>query len=77
MLRRQTLDEALPRLDRYLHDSYMAGLSQVTVIHGKGSGRMRQEVIRLLTHHPLVDSFREGEPAEGGAGVTVVRFSPK
>jgi len=41
------------------------------LIHGKGSGALRKAVRDLLAAHPLVDSFRDGEPAEGGAGATV------
>jgi DNA mismatch repair protein MutS2 len=43
----------------------------VRLIHGKGSGALRKTVRDLLAAHPLVDSFRDGEPAEGGTGATV------
>jgi DNA mismatch repair protein MutS2 len=74
-LRHLTVDEALPRLDQFLHDAYMAGLIQVRVIHGKGTGTLRQTVRRELRRHPLVASFRPGEYGEGGEGVTVVEFT--
>jgi len=75
MLRHLTVDEALLRLDKFLHDSFMAGLLQVTVIHGKGSGILRDSVRRVLTKHPLVASFRPGEYGEGGSGVTIARLA--
>ncbi len=74
-LRHLTVDEALPRLDRFLHDAYMAGLVQVTIIHGKGTGKLRETVRRELTRHPLVKSFRPGDYGEGGEGVTVVQLA--
>ncbi|MBN1692978.1 MAG: Smr/MutS family protein [Dehalococcoidales bacterium] len=76
-LRYLTVDEAIPKLERFLHDSYMAGLQQVKVIHGKGSGTLRLTVRRELGRHPLVKSFRAGEKWEGGEGVTIVEFSEK
>lgn len=76
-IRRLTIDEALPRLDQFLHDTYMAGLVQVRIIHGKGTGTLRQTVRRELGKHPLVKSFRPGDYGEGGEGVTVVELSEK
>ena len=76
-LRRLTLDEALPKLDQYLHDAFMAGLYQVRVVHGKGTGILRQTVRRELARHPLVKSFRPGGYGEGGAGVTIVELAEK
>ncbi|OGN95284.1 MAG: hypothetical protein A2Y89_02560 [Chloroflexi bacterium RBG_13_51_18] len=76
-LRYLTVEEALPRLERFLHDSYLAGLKQVKVIHGKGSGTLRLSVRRELGRHSLVKSFRAGENWEGGEGVTIVEFSDK
>ena len=73
-LRHLTVDEALIKLDRYLNDAVMAGLYQVRVIHGKGSGTIRQVSRRMLASHPLVKSFRAGEYGEGGAGVTIVEL---
>jgi DNA mismatch repair protein MutS2 len=76
-LRHLTLDEALPRLDRFLHDTYVAGLPRVSIIHGKGTGTLRETVRRVLGKHPLVKSFRAGDKWEGGEGVTIVEFSDK
>lgn len=71
-----TVDEALPKLDRFLHDAYMAGLYRVSVIHGKGTGTLRLAVRRELARHPLVSSYRPGGRGEGGAeGVTIVELT--
>lgn len=59
-LRRLTVDEALLKLDRYLNDAFMAGLWEVRVIHGKGTGTLRQAVREQLASHPLVKSYRPG-----------------
>ncbi|OGO23364.1 MAG: hypothetical protein A2144_12900 [Chloroflexi bacterium RBG_16_50_9] len=74
-LRHLTVDEALPRLADYLHDAYVSGLYQVRVIHGKGTGTLRQTVRRELSRHPLVKSFRPGGYREGGEGVTIVELT--
>ncbi len=76
-LRYLTVDEALPRLERFLHDTYLAGLKQIKIIHGKGSGTLRLSVRRELGRHSLVKSFRPGDKWEGGEGVTIVEFSEK
>ena len=76
-LRQLTIDEALPRLDKYLNDAFMAGLYQVRIIHGKGTGTLRQVVREKLSHHPLVESHRPAGYGEGGAGVTIVELSQK
>ncbi|MEM8531834.1 MAG: endonuclease MutS2 [Chloroflexota bacterium] len=62
--------EVSDRLDRYLNDAYLAGLPLIRVIHGKGTGALRQIVRDMLTRHPLVRSFEGGGP-DGGEGVTV------
>ena len=76
-LRHLTVDEVLPRLDSFLHESYQAGLKQVRIIHGKGTGMLRETVRRVLGKHPLVKGFRAGDKWEGGEGVTVAEFSEK
>ncbi len=76
-LRHLTVDEALPKLDQYLHDAFMAGLYQVRIIHGKGTGTLRRVVQEQLDKHPLVKSYRPGEYGEGGDGVTIVQFAEK
>ncbi len=72
--RRLTVDEALLKLDKYLDDAFMAGLYQVRVVHGKGTGALRQVVRQQLAKHPLVKSFRTGDYGEGGDGVTIVEL---
>jgi DNA mismatch repair protein MutS2 len=66
------VDEALAALDRYLDDASVSGLGQVTVIHGMGTGALRDAVRSQSAGHPLVKSTRPGERGEGGDGVTVV-----
>jgi DNA mismatch repair protein MutS2 len=67
----KTTDEARDLVEQYLDDAFMAGLANVRLIHGKGTGALRKAVRSLLSDHPLVESFRDGEPSEGGAGATV------
>ena len=76
-LRGLTVDDALPKLDKYLDDAFMAGLYQVRVVHGKGTGTLRQTVREQLAKHPLVSSYRAGDYGEGGDGVTIVELAPK
>ncbi len=76
-LRQLTVDEALLKLDQFLHDAFMAGLYQVRVVHGKGTGTLRQAVREKLAKHPLVQSYRPGEYGEGGEGVTIVELAPR
>jgi DNA mismatch repair protein MutS2 len=67
----RTTDEARDLVEQYLDDAFLAGLGRVRFVHGKGTGALRKAVRDLLTGHPLVDSFRDGEPSEGGSGATV------
>lgn len=67
-LRHLTVDEALPKLDLFLHDTFTAGLFQVRIIHGKGTGMLRETVRRVLGKHPLVKAFRAGNKWEGEKG---------
>jgi DNA mismatch repair protein MutS2 len=67
----RTTDEARDLVERYLDDAFVAGLPSVRLVHGKGTGALRRTVRDLLVAHPLVESFREGSPSEGGAGATV------
>jgi len=76
-LRHLSVDEALLKLDQYLNDAFMAGLFQVRIIHGKGTGTLRRVVQEQLDKHPLVKSYRLGEYGEGGDGVTIVQFTEK
>ena len=74
-LRQLTVDEALIKLDKYLNNAFMAGLSQVKVIHGKGTGTVRKAARGYLAQHPLVKSYRPGAYGEGGDGVTIVELA--
>jgi len=74
-LRRLTVDEALYRLDQYLYDAFMAGLSSVRIVHGKGTGKLRHAVHESLAKHPLVKSYRLGDYGEGDYGVTIVELA--
>jgi DNA mismatch repair protein MutS2 len=76
-LRGQTTEEALPRLDKYLNDAYLAGLPQVRIIHGKGTGALRRVVRDFAANHPLVASYQPGDRYEGGEGATVVKLVPR
>ncbi len=70
----QTVDEALAVLDKYLDDAYLAHLPSVRVVHGKGTGALRQGVHNYLKRSTYVESYRLGEIGEGDAGVTIVTF---
>ncbi len=70
-----TVDEALPKLDSFLHSAFRAGYYQVRIIHGKGSGILRREVDRYLSNHPLVRSHRLADRYHGGDGATQVDLS--
>jgi DNA mismatch repair protein MutS2 len=73
-LRGARVDEALSALDSYLEGASLAGLAKVTVIHGMGTGALRDAVRTDAAGHPLVKSVRPGERGEGGDGVTVVEL---
>lgn len=73
-LRGQTIDEALYNLDKYLDDAFLSGLTKVTIIHGKGTGALREGIQRALRSHSHVKSFRLGDFSEGGSGVTIVEL---
>lgn len=70
----RTVDEALSLLDKYLDDAYLAHLSTVRVVHGKGTGALRSAVHTHLKRIKYVKSYRLGEYGEGDAGVTIVTF---
>lgn len=70
----KTVDEALALLDKYLDDAYLAKLHQVTVIHGMGTGALRNAVQNHCKKCKYVKSYRMGEYGEGGYGVTVIEF---
>ncbi len=73
-LRGKRAGEVEAELDSYLNDAALAGLRQVRIIHGVGTGAVRQVVRDFLRGHPLVKSFRPGGQGEGGDGVTIVQL---
>lgn len=70
----KTVDEAIPLLDKYLDDAYLAHLPSVRVVHGKGTGALRSAVQNHLKRLKYVKEYRLGEYGEGDAGVTIVTF---
>ncbi len=73
-LRGMNLEEAVPLVDKLLDDALWAGLGRVDVIHGKGTGKLKQGLRLYLDQHRLVSDYRSGVAAEGGEGVTVVEI---
>lgn len=71
---RLTVEEAIPRLDDFLYKSFQTGRLRVWVVHGKGSGILRQELRRYLSRHPLVRTQRPADSQHGGAGATQVEL---
>jgi DNA mismatch repair protein MutS2 len=74
-LRGYRAEEAMIELGKYLDRAYLSHLPEVRIIHGKGTGTLRQLVREELHHHPLVASYRPGLPEEGGEGVTVAELN--
>ena len=73
-LRGLLAEEAFDVVDKYLDNAYLAGLSQVSLIHGKGTGALRKKIGEFLGHHHRVEEYRLGEWNEGGSGVTIVKL---
>ncbi len=71
-LRQFSVEDAKLRLEKYLDDAYLLGISPVYIIHGKGKGILRNEVRKLLDNIPYIKSFKSGNVSEGGIGVTIV-----
>lgn len=69
-----TVDQAMPVMEKYLDDAYLAHLTQVTIIHGRGTGALRTAVHNKLKKLKYVSSYRLGEFGEGDMGVTIVTF---
>ncbi|MCI9162646.1 MAG: endonuclease MutS2 [Lachnospiraceae bacterium] len=69
-----TVDEAIPQLDKYLDDAYIAHLQQVRIVHGKGTGALRSGIHKHLKRVKTIKEFHLGEFGEGDAGVTIVVF---
>ena len=73
-LRGARVEEALEALNRYLDDAGLAGLDKALIIHGMGTGAVRDAVRATASSHPLVKSMRPGQRGEGGDGATIVEF---
>ncbi len=73
-MRGERVEEGLEKLERYLDNAYLARLPFVRIIHGKGTGVLRDAVRVLLRGHPVVGEFRSGDAGEGGDGVTVAKL---
>jgi DNA mismatch repair protein MutS2 len=74
-LRGQRVDDVLLEVDKYLNEAYLAGLPFVRVLHGKGTGALRQAIRGQLAHHPLVKAYEAAAQNEGGEGVTIVTLA--
>jgi DNA mismatch repair protein MutS2 len=70
-----TVEEGIDRLDKFLDDAFLTGHAEVRIIHGHGSGRLRNAERKALASHPQVASHRPGEPHEGGDGATVATLT--
>jgi DNA mismatch repair protein MutS2 len=68
------VDDAVKKLEPFLNHASLDGIGEVRIVHGKGTGALMRGVREYLDGHLLVESFRDGEPFEGGSGVTVVRI---
>lgn len=68
------VDEAMPLVDKFLDDAFLADAPSIRIVHGFGQGRLRAAVRDLLKSHPHVTGFRDGAPNEGGAGATIVEL---
>ena len=73
-LRGERYEDAILRTEKYIDDALLANYPRVSIIHGKGTGALRQGIQNFLKGHKRVKSFRYGEPSEGGFGVTVVEL---
>jgi len=76
-VRGQKLEEALLNVDKYIDDALMSGFHEVTIIHGKGQGILRNGIHEMLRSHQQVQSFRLGKYGEGEWGVTIVSLGAK
>ncbi|MBL8046698.1 MAG: endonuclease MutS2 [Anaerolineales bacterium] len=74
-IRGKTVEDALPEIEQYLDQAYLAELPWVRLIHGKGTGKLRQAIREALRQNTVVKSFASGAENEGGEGVTVVKLA--
>ena len=68
------MEEAMLEADKFLDEASLAGLHSVSIIHGKGTGTLRNGITQMLRKHPQVKSFRLGKYGEGENGVTIVEL---
>ncbi|RIU93724.1 endonuclease MutS2 [Oceanobacillus picturae] len=73
-LRGERFEDALLKLEKYIDDSLLAGYGKVSIIHGKGTGALRNGVKEFVKKHPRIAGQRSGEAGEGGSGVTVIEL---
>jgi DNA mismatch repair protein MutS2 len=73
-VRGKNLDDAEMDVDKYLDDAYIAGLKEVTIIHGRGEGILQKGIRQMLRSHKHVKSYRKGGFNEGGDGATIVEM---
>ena len=73
-LRGERYEDAMHRTEKYLDDALLSNYHQVSIIHGKGTGALREGIQQLLKRHPRVKGYHFGNANEGGYGVTVVEF---
>lgn len=74
-IRGMHLEEAIPTVTRYIDDALMVGMSEVSILHGKGAGVLKEEIRKLLRITPGVVSFADEHVERGGSGITVVKLS--
>lgn len=67
-----TVDEAVDRTDKFLDEAFLAQLPQIRIVHGTGTGALRNAIATMLKGHPHVTSFEPAPHSEGGRGVTIV-----
>jgi DNA mismatch repair protein MutS2 len=67
-----SVEEAIEKIDKYLDSAYLVGLPFVYIVHGRGTGTLRESIIEHLRRRPHVAHFYTGTPEEGGTGVTIV-----
>jgi DNA mismatch repair protein MutS2 len=76
-VRGENLDDALMDVEKYLDDAFISGLNEVTIIHGRGEGILKDGIRAALKRNRHVKSLRPGAYNEGGEGVTIVKFKEK
>ena len=71
------VEDALPVVEKAIDNAILGGLASLRIIHGKGTGRLRQAIAEYLSTHALVLGSRLGLPQEGGTGATIVDLRPE